>query len=474
MLINSINFWLFFILFLVGYFAATRINCKAQNVWLLLGSYFFYGWMSVEMAGLLFIITIIFFTLGRWIGSCNRKAKKWAPLAGVLLGVGMLLYFKYTNFFLGEFSALLNLLGLRTNWSCFNIIVPVGISFFTFKLISYIVDVSKGKMKPERDFVTFASWVAFFPTIMSGPIDRAVDTIPQLKQTRHWINASVLEGLKRILWGMFLKMCIADKIAPYTDAVYNNFYHHSGVTVCLAAVLYSFQIYADFSGYSEMAIGVAKILGIKVPENFLRPYFSTNVGDFWRRWHASLMSWFKDYIYIPLGGSRCSKTRTAGNTMTVFAVSGLWHGANWTFIVWGIYHGILVVLRRLIWSKKTKDISTSPGGIVHCLEKYGKILVTFVLCTIGWMVFRSASLEQFLGVVSRIGAPGGLFMSWALTAILPISILIFKELNDEELWNIHFLHSKNIWIQAVSIALLIVYIGYTGDLDGAQFIYFQF
>ena len=335
----------------------------------------------------------------------------------------------------------------------------------------------------------------------------------------------VLEGLKRVLWGMFLKMCIADKISPYTDSVFNNYYHHSGITIILASVLYTFQIYTDFCGYSEMAIGVSQVMGLKVTENFRRPYFVTNVGDFWRRWHMSLMNWFRDYIYIPLGGSRCSKARMYWNTMVVFMVSGLWHGANWTFIIWGAYHGVLVCLYKLTRSKaqtrvqerqaafKTADARsnglTAVNSVDFChdsakrastmalaapkvqerqgrvqfsifnfqfsiLKKYGSILFVFVLVTIGWMVFRCDTFQQFFGMLGRFTAPGGLFFSWALTAILPICIMLFKELKDEEGWNIHLIHSKNLYVQAVSIALLIVYIFYTGELNGAQFIYFQF
>ena len=275
-----------------------------QNGWLLAASYFFYGYVNLEMCGLLAIATLVFYSLGLAVSKWNGKKGYWLTVLGIAFGVGMLLYFKYTKFFVEQFASLLSLMGLKTNWSSFNILVPVGISFFTFKLISYVVDVYKGVQTPARDLVSFALYIAFFPTIMSGPIDRAGKFLPQLEKARHWSNTGVLEGLKRILWGMFLKMCIADKVSPYTDAVFNNYFHHSGLTIAVAAVLYTFQIYADFCGYSEMAIGTAKILGIRVAENFNRPLLAANMGDFWRRWHMSLMSWLKDYIYIPLGGSR--------------------------------------------------------------------------------------------------------------------------------------------------------------------------
>ena len=468
MIINSIIFLTFFLVFLIPYFFVK--DRKKQNEWVLIASYVFYGWTDWRMVGLLLVATIVFYSLAiclkRKTPTLILPNREGIMLLGVAFGVGMLLYFKYMNFFIEQISATLGLFGIHTNWSSFNIIVPIGISFFTFKLISYIVEVYKGNIEAERNFIDFAAYVAFFPTIMSGPIDKPNMFIPQLKTARRWNDAMVLEGCKRVLWGLFLKMCIADKVSPYTDSVFNNYYHHSGITIILASVLYTFQIYADFCGYSEMAIGVSQIMGFKVTENVKRPLFATNCGDFWRRWHMSLMSFFREYIYFPLGGSRCSQWKIFRNTMVTFLVSGLWHGANWTFVIWGGYHGVLVYGYRLYRSKF--QVSSS------WLSKYCSILLVFVLCTIGWMVFRCDTFQQFFGMLGRTFAPGGLFFSWALTAVLPIGIMLLKELKDEEGWNIHLLHSKNYYVQAVSMALLIVYVFYTGELNGAQFIYFQF
>ena len=477
MLVNSIVFWAFFLVVLLPYFSVLKRNSKLQNLWVLVASYFFYGYADWRMLGLLAGATVVFYFLGIFIeeggrrkGTSSYNNSKILMIFGIVLGAGMLLYFKYMNFFIEQFSALFALFGLNTNWSTFKLIVPIGISFFTFKLISYVVEVYRGNIEPTRDFITFATYVAFFPTIMSGPIDSPKMFIPQLERPRTWSNAMVLEGCKRVLWGMFLKMCIADKISPYTDSVFNNYYHHSGITIILASVLYTFQIYTDFCGYSEMAIGVGRVMGFQITENFRRPYFATNIGDFWRRWHMSLMAFFREYIYFPLGGSRCSQWKIFRNTMVTFLVSGLWHGANWTFIIWGGYHGVLVYAYRRIKSYLPKNLNGWAGvGF-----KYISILFIFALCTIGWMVFRCDNFHQFFGMLGRFGAPGGLFFSWALTAILPIGIMILKELKDEEGWNFHLLHSKNQYVQAVSIGLLIVYVFYTGELNGAQFIYFQF
>lgn len=468
MLVNSIVFWLFFLIVLSFYFSIAKNDYNKQNWLLLCASYFFYGYVDWRMCGLLFLITILFYVFGRIV---NRR--KSIFVLSIFLGVLILGFFKYVDFFIIQFATFLGLFGVKANPVTLNVIVPIGVSFFTFKLVSYIVDVYKGKMSPVTDFISFAVWVAFFPTIMSGPIDRAIDTIPQLQKARKWVSLSVLEGCKRILWGMFLKMCIADKVSPYTDAVFSVYEHHSGITIITASVLYSFQIYADFCGYSEMSIGVAKILGISVPENFLRPYFATNIGDFWRRWHMSLMSWLRDYIYIPLGGSRCSNIKVLYNTIITFLISGLWHGANWTFVLWGGYHGSLVFLRRTI-----KQLIRIPSSVefpfLRGLKEYSCILLTFIFCTIGWMLFRATSIEHFWNVLMQITSPGPFFFSWALTGCISIMILLFKEWKDEKELNIHFLHSKNLYIQGISIGALIVYILSLGELTGTQFIYFQF
>ena len=467
MLVNSLVFLFFFLVVLLPYFSLMQKSCGAQNLWILLASYFFYGWADWRMVPLLLIVTVVFYLLGLRIKKCIGNPA--LTVVGIVLGAGLLLYFKYLNFFISQFAELFGLFGLKTNFSSFNIIVPIGLSFFTFKLISYVIEVSKGNIEPTKDFVTFATYVAFFPTIMSGPIDKPNDFIPQLQNARKINYGLILEGCKRILWGMFLKMCIADKVSPYTDAVFANYSHHSGVTIAVAAVMYTFQIYADFCGYSEMAIGVGQILGIKVTENFSRPLFSSNVGVFWRRWHMSLMTWLRDYIYIPLGGSRCSKAKTLRNTMVTFLVSGLWHGANWTFILWGGYHGVLVYLYRHLKKFNSRFSCTQTVWF-----KYVSILFVFVLCTLGWMMFRADSVFTFFGMIGRFTASGGLFFSWALTAVLPIGICLFKELKDEEKWNVHLLHAKSMWVQAVCVGLMIVYVVYTGELQGAKFIYFQF
>ena len=517
MTFTSITFLCFFALFLIPYFTFMQGSSKIQNLWLLAASYVFYGYADLQALAIIIIATMIFYGLGFAVApqckvegvKCKDKSvrckeesvrskkaihithysllsPKGLLVLGVILGVGLLLYFKYLNFFIEQFASLFGLMGLKTNFSSFNIIVPIGISFFTFKLIAYIVEVYKGNMEPCKDFVTFACYIAFFPTIMSGPIDSPKLLIPQMAKARYWQNDQVAEGLKRVLWGMFMKMCIADKVSGYSDAVFNNAYHHNATSIIVASILYTFQIYADFSGYSEMAIGTSQIMGFRVTENFMRPYFSQNVGDFWRRWHASLMNWFREYIYFPLGGSRCSKARMYWNTMVVFMISGLWHGANWTFIFWGAYHGVLVCFYKLTRSVRSKDKSVmckdksvrskdTHYSLHLTLRKYLNIVIVFALVTIGWQVFRCHSFGQFVGLWERIFTGfGPVFKSWALMGFIPIGILMLKEMKDEEGWNIHLLHSKKLWVQIVTFALLAVFILYFGELEGGSFIYFQF
>lgn len=475
MLVNSIIFWIFFFIVLIPYFCILRKNARMQNLWILVASYFFYGYADWRMAFLLVAATIVFYLLGIWSKGSGQRSKVMMVL-GVVLGVGMLIYFKYMNFFIEQFAALFTAIGLHTNMSTFNIVMPIGISFFTFKLMSYVIEIQRENIEPESDFIDFATYVAFFPTIMSGPIDRPNRFIPQLKETRWFKTDDFAEGSKRVLWGLFLKLCIADQLTPYTDSVFNNYYHHNATSIILASFLYSFQLYADFCGYSEMAIGTARMMGIKVTENFLRPFFAQNIAEFWRRWHISLTTWITDYVFMPLNIAfrNIGKTGIYLATLLNLVVIGIWHGANWTYILFGLFHGLMLVVVTAC-DKKRKKLEKKHGLKKKPLYKYSRMLLTFVLCTIGFLLFRSYSVGQFFSILGRLNSGFGMFfVSWALTAILPICILIFKEYKDENKLNIHFLHSEKLWVQVVSFALLAVFIIYTGALNGGQFIYFQF
>ena len=303
MQVNSLIFWAFFAVVVIPYFTFFRNSKKWQNIWLCVASYFFYGWTDWRMLPLLLAVTIIFYFLGKGIGknaANNPKTAKRLTTIGVVTGVGVLVYFKYLGFLVEQVALLLSTIGLNVHVPTLKILMPVGVSFFTFKLIGYLIEVSRGKITAVGDFISFSTFIAFFPTILSGPIDRAEFFIPQLEKNRKANYEQIIEGLKLILWGLFTKLCIADTVAAYTNAVFNNYTHHSGITIIFASCIYAIQVYADFSGYSNMAIGVARILGLNVAENFNRPFFAQNVSDLWRRWHMSLTTWITDYVFMLL------------------------------------------------------------------------------------------------------------------------------------------------------------------------------
>lgn len=398
MAFNSYYFLIFFaIVFLLYYFPLNE-KIKAQNCLLLIASYFFYGIANFMMIPLLLGATLVFYFLGLSIDKNNVKKSSILKILGVSLGAGMLIYFKYLNFFIESFSHLFNSIGLKTNSGTFVIILPLGISFFTFKLISYIIEVSKGKMEPTKDFVVFATYIAFFPTILSGPIDRPNNFIAQLRVKRIFHYDLAVDGCRQIIWGLFKKMVIADNLAVLVNSVWSDIANQSGGTLLITAILYSIQMYTDFSGYSDMAIGIGKILGFNITRNFNYPFFSRNVSEFWRNWHMSLTSWLTDYVFMPLN----VRFRNFGNIGLISAiiinmlVVGLWHGANWTFVIFGLYHGLLFIPLILsgTFFKKKKIKLTNLG--LPLPQDFFKIIGTFLLVTFGLIIFRAENIIQFL------------------------------------------------------------------------------
>ena len=373
MVVNSLNFWLFFIIVLLFYYGFFHKSARWQNISLLVASYVFYGMVDMKMCSLLFTTTVVFYLLGLAIGEYKNKnlsVSSSLTMLGVCMGVGLLVYFKYLNFFTEQFGSFLSTLGLNINWNTFNIIMPLGISFYTFKLISYVIEVYRGNMTPTKDYVAFGTFIAFFPTIMSGPIDNPIKFEPQLRSARTVNYDDLTEAGRHIVWGLFLKVCIADNLSSYTSAVLDNYSQHNATSIIFAAVFYSFQLYCDFAGYSEMAIGVSRILGIKVMENFCRPYFAQSVTEFWKRWHISLTRWLTQYVYISLGGNRCSNLKQYRNIMVTFIVSGIWHGANWTFILWGVFHGVFQTIEKILGlnvylKKPARNVSTNKESVTR-------------------------------------------------------------------------------------------------------------
>jgi D-alanyl-lipoteichoic acid acyltransferase DltB (MBOAT superfamily) len=402
----------------------------------------------------------------------KRELSKRTMIIGVIAGLIPLLFFKYFNFINEQVYALLSMVGLRYELQGLNWAVPIGISFFTFQAIGYVWDVYYKKINAEREFLTYALFISFFPSILSGPINKASLVIPQLKNLRPYFDYSkAVAGLRMILWGMFMKVVVADRMGLYVDTVLPNYMNYTGVTCFAASIFYTIQIYGDFAGYSLMAIGVGKTLGFELTENFRRPYFAVSVTDFWRRWHISLSTWLKDYIYIPFGGSRCSKIRNYWNIFVTFLVSGIWHGANWTFIIWGIWHGLFQIVEKML-------------GQQNC--NYGwfgksiKILVTFLLVNFAWIFFRMPTLEDACGVIGRIfdfSLPKTFFsdsMTTMFFMVIGIALLLFKEVLDEFYPAMKTQLNCPIWLRWGTYLTVLSLILLAGVLGSDQFIYANF
>lgn len=393
MLFNSIEFAIFLpLVFLLYWFVFNR-NLKLQNLFVVVASYVFYGWWDWR-----FLFLIAFTSLCSWGSGLlierykdNLTKAKTISALNIVLNLLILGVFKYYDFFSKEFA---ELFGLSYDGLLLNIILPVGVSFYTFQALSYSIDVYRGKLKPTRDIVQFFAFVSFFPQLVAGPIERATNLLPQFEKSRQFDYDTAVDGLRQILWGLFKKMVVADNCAIYVDQVFSTYTNQSGSTLLLAAVLFTFQIYGDFSGYSDIAIGTAKLFGIRLMRNFNVPYFSRDIAEFWRRWHISLTTWFRDYVYIPLGGSRVSKAKVIRNTFVIFLVSGFWHGANWTFIVWGAYHALLFLPLILLGKNRKHTDAVASGRMLPTLKETGQMVLTFCLAVVGWIIFRAESIMQ--------------------------------------------------------------------------------
>lgn len=485
MVFNSFNFWVFFSILLLLYYLVCRKSKLAQNILVLIASYVFYGIAEWKMLPLLVGITILFYFLGIGI-SKNSESKprlsSFLTTSAVVLAVGLLLYFKYLNFFIEEFARLFNAIGLHTNPATFNIIMPLGISFFTFRLISYVVEIHRGKVEPSRNIIEFAAYIAFFPSILSGPIDRPNKFIPQLQNVRLFSYDNFLNAGLRFLWGLFKKVVIADNLALTVGSVWEYYGSMSGSTLLLTAFLYLFEMYADFSGYSDMAIAVGRFMGIKVSENFKYPLFAVNVADYWRRWHMSLTSWLTDYVFIPLN----LKFRNIGNLGTILAIIinlvlvGLWHGANWTYGLFGLYHGLLFV--PLILSGKfgkNAKIKTGKHGL-PTIKDFGRMLLTMLFVVIGLVIFRAESVGQafdYFGHMlsgSLLSVPNFVGVNNTL-AILSLFYIVFMLVMDWKYRNKEFVlqDTKSSFMIGFLVVFLTLSIYFMGA-SAQTFIYFQF
>ncbi len=407
-------------------------------------------------------------------GTKCKDRQKWLLWLFALLGLLPLLVFKYYNFINDSISKGLSSIGLGFHLPGLNWAIPIGISFFTFQAVGYMLDVYHGRIKAERNWVDYLLFISFFPSILSGPINKASLVLPQIKNLRPYFDyPKAVEGLKMLLWGMFMKVVVADRVALYVDTVLPNFMNYTGVTCFVASIFYTIQIYADFAGYSLMALGVGKVLGYELTENFRRPYFAISITDFWRRWHISLSTWLKDYVYIPLGGSRCSKLRNYWNIFVTFLVSGIWHGANWTFIVWGCIHGLVQIVEKMLGVQKMKG----NNGLVRLV----RIVMTFLLVSFAWVFFRMPSLEDAIGVIGHIFNVHQ-SMSLEVTSkhifllmVVGTVILLMKDVRDEFAPNkMRLFESKFKVVRWGSYLAVIVMIMLTGVFDAGQFIYANF
>ena len=471
MLFNSVTFLLFFIVFFFLYWFVAGKNFRWQNILILVASYIFYGWWDWRFVFLLILSTLIdyFFGLAIYQSGTRKKLYLWLSVANNLVILG---FFKYYNFFAESFQQMSEKLGWMTHPYILEIVLPVGISFYTFHGMSYVFDIYNGKLKPTTNFIEYAVFVCFFPLLVAGPIERANHLLPQVIKPRTFQYSQAMEGMRLILWGLFKKLVVADSLAVIVNQIFGHQESYSGSTLVLGAVYFAFQIYGDFSGYTDIALGTAKLLGFELLTNFKFPYFSRDIAEFWRRWHISLSSWFRDYVYIPLGGSKDGKWGSLKNIFIIFLLSGFWHGAKWTYVVWGGYHALLYVpLFLLNINRKHSDSIVAHDRKLPTLKEFFQMSLVFGMVTIGWVVFRSSSLvdavHYFEGMTRNL-----LTMpkeTDSLKLVMVFLILDWLTRRDER--KPHPFVRDEVYIILMTIVLLIFG---KGTNENIEFIYFQF
>jgi len=403
MLFNSIDFAIFLPIVFILYWFVTNKNLKLQNFLIVAASYLFYGWWDYRFLSLILFSTIVDYTVGRKLRlEGNQTKRKILLWTSILVNLGFLGFFKYYNFFLDNFITAFSFFGAEIKANSLNIILPVGISFYTFQTLSYSIDVYKRKLEPTKDFIAFSAFVSFFPQLVAGPIERATHLLPQFYKKRNFDYSKAVDGMRQILWGLFKKIVIADNCAEYANQIFNNSADMNGSTLVLGALFFTFQIYGDFSGYSDIAIGTSRLFGFDLMQNFNFPYFSRDIAEFWRRWHISLSTWFRDYLYIPLGGSRGGTWMKVRNTFAIFIVSGFWHGANWTFIVWGALNAIYFLPLLLTNNNRNNLEIVAKGKKLPSIKEAFQVGITFGLTVFAWIFFRAENLSQALNIISTI------------------------------------------------------------------------
>ena len=487
MLFNSLEFAFYLPLIFLAYWLLKE-QLKAQNTFLVVASYIFYGWWDWHFLTLIIFSSIVDYLIGLFLRKEEKKTKRKLLLGvSLLTNLGLLGVFKYYNFFVESFVDAFSLFGHKFDIQTLSVVIPVGISFYTFQTLSYSIDVYRKKLEPARDLISFFAFVSFFPQLVAGPIERATNLLPQFYKPRRFEYHLAADGMRQILWGLFKKIVIADNCAPLVNEVFTNYTDLSGGILLLGAILFSFQIYCDFSGYSDIAIGTARLFGFKLMQNFAFPYFSRDIGEFWRRWHISLSTWFRDYLYIPLGGSRGGQLMKIRNTFAIFLVSGFWHGANWTYVIWGFINACYF-LPLLLLKQNRKNLDTvAADRYLPSLREFGQILFTFFITTLAWIFFRSASIQQALLYIERIFIDlffGRFFEtlipylkdSVGLYLLLMIFILLITEwIQRNQQHGLELVIEKTSgafrWMLYLGIYFIIVLFG---SFSESEFIYFQF
>ncbi len=475
MLFNSLDFAIFLPIVFILYWFVTNKSLSLQNLLIIVASYAFYAWWDWRFLALIAFSTLVDYVIGNTLKSTQVTRRRQLLLAtSLIFNLGLLGFFKYFNFFIESWIDAWSMFGITMQASTLSIILPVGISFYTFQTLSYTIDVYRNKLEPSHSLVQFAAYVSFFPQLVAGPIERASNLLPQFQKLRVFDSQFAMSGIYLIVWGLFKKVVVADNCAFFVNQIFDAPQGYSSMELFLGAILFGFQIYGDFSGYSDMAIGIGRLFGFSLMTNFSFPYFSRDIAEFWRRWHISLSTWFRDYVYIPLGGSKGSRWLSIRNVLIVFLVSGFWHGANWTFIIWGAVHALLFLPLMLI---KVNRAHTDTTRII--LKHLPKILITFVLVTFAWIYFRADSVtiaNEIIGsIFSFDGASVSLFLKsskaklFALFVVIGILVLLLFEFltiqkNQKEV--------KLSLYSAIVVSLLIAFMGVFKN--PSDFIYFQF
>ena len=482
MLFNSLDFAIFLPIVFAIYWSVNGRSLTLSNIVVTVSSYVFYGWWDWRFLGLIVLSTLIDYTIGRKLGQeeepRSRKILLWMSLAANL---GVLGFFKYFNFFQESFIDAFSLFGSQLSYSSLHIILPVGISFYTFQTLSYTIDVYRRQLEPTDDLIGFAAFVSFFPQLVAGPIERATNLLPQFGRVRNFSYPLAVIGMRQILWGLFKKMVIADNCAYFANEIFNNYDSYGASALFLGALFFAFQIYGDFSGYSDIAIGTARLFGFNLMQNFRVPYFSRDIAEFWRRWHISLSTWFRDYLYIPLGGSRGGTWLSVRNIFIIFALSGLWHGANWTFVTWGVLNAIYFLPLLLLNKNRTHTGPIAAGRYLPSLREGLMMLSTFLLTVLAWVFFRSLTVTDALyylagmadsSLLSSPNLPS--FSKLVTTSVFILIMLLFEWIGRADGFGIETLfQGLNRWVRWGIYATFVLVII---EFNGAQqdFIYFQF